>query len=34
MKHYLTKYTADGKHYACSWLQVGKHCFAIKTIEL
>lgn len=38
MKSYLTKYRADGKRFATSWLQInlfGKAlCFNQKTIEI
>jgi len=38
MKHYITKYTEDGIHYATSWMQIdlfGKSfCWSVKTIRL
>jgi hypothetical protein len=38
MKHYITKYEENGKHYAESWMQInmfGKcFCFSKRTIEI
>lgn len=38
MKHHLTKYDADGKHFAESWIQInvfGKRlCFSKKRITI
>ena len=38
MKHHITKYKANGKHYAESWLQINMFgkvlCFLKKRIEI
>jgi hypothetical protein len=34
IKHYITRYSADGKHYVTSWLQAGEECFSVLTVEV
>ena len=38
IKHYITKYTENGKRYAESWLQINLfgncYCFSKKRIEI
>lgn len=35
MHHYITRYsTEDGRHLVTSWIQIGRKCLSVRTVEV